>query len=194
MGDKKTLLELRSSAKKAKPSFTRTNAFKVSRIKKDVWRKARGRHNKIRLGMKGKNRPKVGYGAPSKVKGMHASGKHEVIIQNKDSLKIVDKKEQVARIAASVGRKKRLEIMAEAKTLGIRILNPSVRVMETLNPKKKAVKKEVSKIEKKKVGKKETPVKTEKKEELKKPEVKKKAPVKKAVKKTVKKATKAKKK
>jgi large subunit ribosomal protein L32e len=62
---------------------------------------------------------------PRAVRNLHPSGFKEVIVYNPDDLNNLDPTIQAARIAHTVGRRKRLKILEKAKELHIRILNPS---------------------------------------------------------------------
>jgi ribosomal protein L32E len=58
------------------------------------------------------------------VRGLHPSGKEEVMVWNRADVELVDAETQVARIGGSVGGRKRESILEKAKELNIRILNP----------------------------------------------------------------------
>ncbi len=66
----------------------------------------------------------VGYGKPASQRGVHPSGRREVIVNRSSDLATVDPKKEVVRIAGNVGERKRLAIIDKAKELEIRILNP----------------------------------------------------------------------
>jgi large subunit ribosomal protein L32e len=61
------------------------------------------------------------------VRGLHPTGKEEVLIQNANDLKTVDKENQVARIGGTVGGRKRAQILDEAEKLGVKILNKGAK-------------------------------------------------------------------
>jgi large subunit ribosomal protein L32e len=91
---------------------------------KPRWRKPRGIDNKMRTNEKGW--PKVaniGWGGPAAVRGLHPSGKEEVLISTVKDLKTINIDTQVARITRTVGGKKRSMILEEAEKLGVKILN-----------------------------------------------------------------------
>lgn len=153
--NKKVLLAVRKAAKKKRPAFKRTDSHKLARLGTE-WRRARGRHSKIRLRRKG-SRPQPGYGAPKAVRGLHSSGLRDIIVNNISELSKLDAKEDAARIAAGVGLKKRVEIIKEAEKLGIRVLNPGLKALAALAPKKeekKKTEKKEAKAAEKKTGKK----------------------------------------
>ncbi|MFP4045473.1 MAG: 50S ribosomal protein L32e [Candidatus Aenigmatarchaeota archaeon] len=88
----------------------------------DSWRKPRGRHSKLRLNRKGRGKkPSPGYG--SEHKGMHPSGYYEKLVHNPDELDDIDKEEEAARIASTVGKRKRKLIREKAEKEDIKILN-----------------------------------------------------------------------
>ena len=111
---------------KKKPKFRRHMSESIKRLK-ESWRKPRGRHSKVRRDMKGKPaRPKIGYGAPKKLKNVHPSGYKEVLVKNVKDLEKIDPKKEAIRIMSTVGKKKRNEIIKVAKEKNIKILNPQV--------------------------------------------------------------------
>jgi hypothetical protein len=57
----------------------------------------------------------TGYRGPKAARGLHPSGYEEVLVYNVDDLKKVDPKTQAIRIAHTVGKKKRAQILTEAK-------------------------------------------------------------------------------
>ncbi len=67
--------------------------------------------------------PKIGYGRPASMRGMHPSGLKEIIVNNVDQLTVASKN-YLVRIAASVGKFKRKQIQDEAEKLKVRIANP----------------------------------------------------------------------
>jgi hypothetical protein len=78
----------------------------------------------MRIEYKGWPAPvKVGYRGPRIARGLHPSGFKEVLVHNVDELKEIDVKTQAARIAHTVGRRKKAKILAEAKKRKIIILN-----------------------------------------------------------------------
>lgn len=116
-------LKLRLARKRKKPVFLRQNWFRFPSLGKK-WRAAKGNQNKLRMHRKGKGfMPHPGYGSPKAVKGLHPSGLEEVRVFNKEDLSKIDAKKQCARIAASVGNRKYMEISKKASEKGIRILN-----------------------------------------------------------------------
>jgi large subunit ribosomal protein L32e len=66
---------------------------------------------------------KIGYGSPKLARGLHPSGFVDNLVYNVNDLSALDKKKDAARIAHTVGNKKRLDIIAKAESLGIKLLN-----------------------------------------------------------------------
>jgi large subunit ribosomal protein L32e len=107
-----------------KPKFRRPESWRYVRLKPN-WRKPKGIDHKVRLSMKG-SPPlvKVGYRSPSATRGIHPSGFREARVENPSQLKGLDPTKVVVRIGSTVGRRKRAEILATAKEMGLRVLNP----------------------------------------------------------------------
>jgi large subunit ribosomal protein L32e len=116
-------LKLRARAKNKKPKFIRAESWKYDRFSLS-WRKPRGLDNKIRRKIKGwPPGPSTGYKGPISARFLHPSGYREVIVFNVADLSNIDINIQAARIAHTVGKRKRALIIAEAKKLNIKILN-----------------------------------------------------------------------
>jgi len=119
-------LKLRARAKNKKPKFVRAESWKFDRFSLS-WRKPRGLDNKIRRKIKGwPPGPSTGYKGPISARFLHPSGYREVIVFNVADLSNIDINTQAARIAHTVGKRKRTLIIAEAKNLNIKILNLKV--------------------------------------------------------------------
>jgi large subunit ribosomal protein L32e len=119
-------LALRARARNKKPNFVRAESWKYDRFSLS-WRKPRGLDNKIRRKIKGwPAGPSMGYKGPKVARFLHPSGYREVIVNNSDDLSTIDPNTQAARIAHTVGKRKRAVIIAKAKELSIKILNIKV--------------------------------------------------------------------
>ncbi len=116
-------LKLRARARNKKPKFVRAESWKYDRFSLS-WRKPRGLDNKIRRKIKGwPPGPSTGYKGPLSARFLHPSGYREVMVFNVADLSTIDPNTQAARIAHTVGKRKRALIIAEAKKLNIKLLN-----------------------------------------------------------------------
>jgi large subunit ribosomal protein L32e len=121
--DVQRLLDLRSQMKDRQPKFARFESWRYVRIH-EPWRKPKGVDNHSRLSVKGwPPLVRIGYRGPRLVRGMHPSGYREVLIHNLKELEAVSPSEEAARLAAGVGKRKRIEIAKRAKELHVRVLN-----------------------------------------------------------------------
>lgn len=107
--------------KAKKPSFKRQGV--KARIKGKGWRKPRGidsrqRKHKVDRGA----HPKIGYSAPSKLRGLHPTGLKEVMIKTAADLTKIGEG-MAARLYSKLGKKKREEIRKAAEKKKIKVLN-----------------------------------------------------------------------
>jgi len=110
----------------AKKDFVRQESWRYARVK-GSWRRPRGISSKMRLRRKGW--PKVvdiGHRKPKRARGLHPSGLREALVHAEQELTNLDPKLHAVRIAHGVGRRKRLVLLAKARELGLRVLNPVV--------------------------------------------------------------------
>jgi large subunit ribosomal protein L32e len=122
-GTPERALRLRKRMKQKKPNFVRPESWRYVRIKEN-WRRPRGLDHKVRLMYDGwPPGVSIGYRSPRATRGLHPSGYREVLMFNVEGLKNVDPKTQVIRIAHTVGKRKRVKILAEAKRKRLTILN-----------------------------------------------------------------------
>jgi len=157
----KEKLELRKKIKSKKPNFIREDYHKKKAVSKS-WRGPRGLHSKMRHGFQGHRATlEVGYGSPVDVKYLHKSGLLPVVVCNLAEMSKINKAKQAAVISATVGTRKKVELVTKAKELGIKVINVKDvdaylnTVQETLKKKqaskeKLAKEKEVKKKEKEK--------------------------------------------
>jgi large subunit ribosomal protein L32e len=132
-------LKARKRAKKKKPDFIRSESWRYSKLKEN-WRRPRGLDHKMRRKIKGwPPTVSVGYKGPKVARGLHPSGYKEVLVHNAKEISNIDPKTAAARIAHTVGKKKRVQIIAEAKKKKVFILN--------FKPVKESVEKEKEKPE-----------------------------------------------
>jgi large subunit ribosomal protein L32e len=106
--------------------FLRTDWMRHSRLgknrkKKQVWRRARGMHSKIRRMRRGyPSMPLIGYGT-DKAKSGRVDGLIPVLVHNVQELSKLTKN-NIA-IIAHVGAKKKLEMIKKADEMKIKIAN-----------------------------------------------------------------------
>ncbi len=117
---------------KKKPKFRRAEYSRYKKLRRSGWRKPRGRHNKMRTYLGGKSpSPSIGYSRQAELRGLHPSGRREALVENPSRLAGLNKETDAVRISGRVGARKAASIAAEAKKLGLKILNPpKARVKE----------------------------------------------------------------
>src|SRR4030066_1704161 len=125
------LLRLRKRAKNKKPEFLRSECWRYSKMS-ESWRRPRGLDHKMRRKIKGwPPMVSTGYKGPKLARGLHPSGLREVLVHNTKEVIAIDPNTQAARIAHTVGRKKRAQIIAEARAKKVVVLNAK-EVKETV--------------------------------------------------------------
>jgi large subunit ribosomal protein L32e len=119
----KELLQARKKVSDRRPKFVRQESWRYGRLA-ETWRKPKGKDNKMRRQLSGAPRlVKIGYRSPRKARGLHPSGYTDNIVFNANDLASLDPSKDAARIAHAIGQRKRLLILAEARTKGIKVLN-----------------------------------------------------------------------
>ncbi len=125
------LLAARKKVAERRPKFVRQESWRYDRLAEN-WRKPKGKDNKMRKQKSGMPAiVKVGYRGPRASRGLHPSGYRDNLIHNTTELARLDPKKDAARIAHTVGKKKRIDIISKSVELGIKVLNPG-----KLSPKK----------------------------------------------------------
>jgi large subunit ribosomal protein L32e len=119
--DSKQLRKIRSRF--GKPDFPRPYHWTRSKLGIS-WRRPKGIDNKLRHSFKGYPVVvKVGYRTPVSVRGLHPSGKRQVLVQNQKELFALDPKTECAVISSKVGGQKRLSLESLAAERGITVVN-----------------------------------------------------------------------
>ena len=120
-----------------RPKFVRQESWRYVRLAEN-WRKPKGIDNKMRKQVSGvPPLVKVGYRGPKKARGLHPSGYNDRLIHNIRDLEKLDPKVDAARIGHSVGRRKRIDIVSKANTLGVKVLNKGNIAPESIQQDKK---------------------------------------------------------
>jgi len=125
------------------PKFVRQNRSVDKRVG-EAWRKPRGIDNKQRVMLKWCGAlPCIGYRSPKDTRGMR-NGKMLKVVHNEVELAACDAKADGIYFARTVGKKKRVVLLAKATAMGIRVYNSGI---PRKNPadKKAAVAKESAK-------------------------------------------------
>jgi len=128
----KALVEKRKEHARHRPRFVRQESWRYGRLR-PMWRKPKGVDNKVRRQDKGAVAlVRIGYRGPVESRGLHPSGHMEVAVHRAADLEALVPGRDVARIGATVGARKRQLILARAKELGIRVVNPTgLRIIES---------------------------------------------------------------
>lgn len=117
------LLEIRKKNKARKPSFRRQDSHKKKKLGM-MWRKPRGLHSNVRLNVRGYvHGPSHGYGSPRAVKFRNRFGYKEVVVHNLNDLVGLDKDSVQIKIARTVGKRKKVQLLEKAKELGLTLSN-----------------------------------------------------------------------
>ncbi|TMI38653.1 50S ribosomal protein L32e [Candidatus Bathyarchaeota archaeon] len=110
--------------KSSKPEFKRQESWRYRRVAEN-WRRPRGVTSKMRKEESGfPPKVKVGYGSIASARGLHPRGLVEHLVWRESELEKLDAKIHIIRIAARVGERKRIGIVAKAKEQNFHIANP----------------------------------------------------------------------
>lgn len=107
--------------------FLRTDYWRLSKLGKrrrklQVWRRARGKHNKMRRRRKGYPAiPMIGYKQARKDSGK-VKGLLPVLVNNMSDLGKI-KSGQGAILSSTLGARKRIEVIKKAESMKIKIMN-----------------------------------------------------------------------
>ena len=106
-----------------KPTFKRQEYWRYKKLG-DSYRRPRGKLSKRRRYQARKPAmARVGFRCPKATRGLHPSGFKDVLVENVEHIKALNPETDAARIAASVGERKRQLIIAIAKENGVKLLN-----------------------------------------------------------------------
>jgi large subunit ribosomal protein L32e len=123
MASTKELLALRSKIKARKPDFVREESWRYKRVRSN-WRRPKGIDSKMRRHKSGWPKiVKIGYRGPKVARYLHPSGYYDKLVYNVNDLSLLDPDKDAARIARTVGNRKRKEIVEKARSLKIKVLN-----------------------------------------------------------------------
>lgn len=116
-------LKMRKALKARTPSFRRQEGHSHVKLK-NVWRRPRGRHSKLRMVEKSRGGiPGAGYGSPREVRGLNRLGYREVRVTTPRELEALKPREEMAVLAGSMGKRKREGLLKLASERGIRVAN-----------------------------------------------------------------------
>lgn len=122
----KELIEARKKVAGKRPRFVRQESWRYDRLAQN-WRKPKGKDNKMRRQLSGVPRiVKIGYRGPKDARSLHPSGYTDNIVYNVNDLYKLDPNKDAARLAHTVGARKRKQIISQATTMHIKILNPGI--------------------------------------------------------------------
>lgn len=166
----KRLLEIKKEKKAKQPKFIRHAAHRKPGLE-EKWRKPKGLHNKLGDNKRGHGRQvNDGFRSPAAVRDLSKNGKKIFLINNKKDLQIAEPEIHDIIISGTLGNKKRLEIVEEAKKEGFTILNLNVdkkiaEIKDAVTKRSKIkTERETKKVELKKAAEKKATKKTVKKE------------------------------
>ncbi|MGQ9759046.1 MAG: 50S ribosomal protein L32e [Candidatus Methanomethylicaceae archaeon] len=116
-------LKIRKKTSQHRPEFARQENYRFPRLG-DKWRSCTGIRSKMRLKKKGRAAiVETGYRGPKLARGLHPTGKREVLVYTPEDLDGLNPSTEVVRIASTVGKRKRLEIIKRAESLMIKVVN-----------------------------------------------------------------------
>ena len=118
------ILQLRKRITDRRPRFVRQESWRYDRLS-ESWRKPKGKDNKMRKQYSGVPAlVKIGYRGPKVARGLHPSGYNDCLVSNAKDLLRLDSRKDAARLAHAIGGRKRIQILAKASEMGIKVLNP----------------------------------------------------------------------
>jgi len=122
------MLQLRLRMAQKRSKFRRPESWRYRRLAEN-WRRPKGVDNKVRLRRKGwQKMPDVGMRGPRLTRGLHPTGLTEVLIRNLRELDSCNPRSHAVRLAANLGARKKAAALKKARQLGLRVLNPKVKL------------------------------------------------------------------
>ena len=124
------LARVRRNKQRKNPTFKSTNSWRYKRVN-SRWKRPRGIDNKMKEAKKGwPTTVKIGYRTPRILRGLHVDGKdnvrEEYVVHNMSDLELVLPHKHVVRLASNVGRRKKEELLQQARSWGLKIINPPI--------------------------------------------------------------------
>ncbi|KAH7350097.1 60S ribosomal protein L32 [Plectosphaerella cucumerina] len=116
--------------KKRTQRFKRHQSDRFMRVDPS-WRKPKGIDNRVRRRFRGTApMPSIGYGSNKKTKYMMPSGHKAFLVNNVNDVELLlmHNRTFAAEIAHAVSSRKRIDIIARAKQLGVKVTNAKARV------------------------------------------------------------------
>lgn len=155
--DTKELLKKRKLLKRKKPDFIRQDAHKKKKVGCG-WRKPKGSDSKMRVNRKGYRRSvKKGWGSPKDVRGADREGLLPVTVRNTEEIQKLDPAKNIMVIPGNTGTKKKMELVEQALSKKITILNykEPQKYLEELKKAQEQKKEEKNKLKKEREKKRE---------------------------------------
>ncbi|ATY59375.1 60S ribosomal protein L32 [Cordyceps militaris CM01] len=116
--------------KKRTARFFRHQSDRFMRVDPS-WRKPKGIDNRVRRRFRGSiAMPSIGYGSNKKTRYMMPSGHKAFLVNNVKDLELLlmHNRTYAAEIASAVSSRKRIDIVARAKQLGVKVTNAKAKV------------------------------------------------------------------
>ncbi|CCD53903.1 hypothetical protein BofuT4_P130830.1 [Botrytis cinerea T4] len=117
--------------KKRTKRFHRHQSDTYKSCRRTSWRKPKGIDNRVRRRFKGQMvMPSIGFGSNKKTRHMMPSGHKAFLVNNTSDVELLlmHNKTFAAEISHAVSSRKRVEIVARAKALGVKVTNAKARV------------------------------------------------------------------